>query len=72
MDALTHQIHSIFDENPEGLSPGDFNSMPPKKQFEVFNLMRFEIRFRVLPESGGNTDELLKKIDEKLSSVLFD
>ena len=70
MDPLIHQIHAIFDENPE-ISVEKFNAMKPKKQFEVFNLMRFEIRYRILPESGGDIDRLLKEIDEKLSDVLF-
>jgi len=71
MDPLTHLIHQIFDENPE-ISPGKFNAMAPKKQFEVYNLIRFEIRFRVLPENGGSdTGKLLKEIDAKLSDVLF-
>ena len=71
MDALTHLIHTVFDENP-GMTPKRFNEMAPKKQFEIFNLMRFEIRFRVLPEIGSDTGLMLKKIDRKLSDVLFD
>ncbi len=71
MDPLTHLIHTVFDENPE-ISPEDFNEMPPKKQFKIFNLMRFEIRFRVLPDNGGDTEKLLAEIDAKLSAVLFD
>jgi len=73
MDALTHEIHSIFDEHLT-LTPGDFNGMAPKEQFEVFNLIRFEVRFRVLPQNSGvsDTGKLLKEIDEKLSAVLFD
>ena len=70
MDVLTHKIHSIFDENTE-LSVEKFNAMPPRDQFNVFSLMRFEIRFRILPESGTDTSGLLKEIDRKLSDVLF-
>lgn len=70
MDTLTHLIHSVFDEHSD-LSPEKFNGLPPIDQFEIFSLMRFEIRFRVLPENGGDTDLLLKEIDKKLSDVLF-
>ena len=70
MDSLTHLIHSIFDENGE-LTPEGFNDMTPQEQFKVFSLMRFEIRSRILPQSSGNTDRILKKIDSKLSDVLF-
>ncbi len=70
MDALVHLIHTVFDENPD-LSAEKFNEMAPKEQFEVFNLMKFEVRYRVLPGSGGDTGAILKEIDKKLSSVLF-
>jgi hypothetical protein len=70
MDVLVHLIHTVFDENPD-LSPKKFNEMKARDQFRIFNLMKFEIRYRVLPDSGGDIDRLLKEIDEKLSDVLF-
>lgn len=71
MDELTHKMHQLFDENVN-LTPEKFNELSSKNQYVQFNLLRYEIRSRVLPEnSGGGIDAILKEIDEKLSDVLF-
>ena len=70
MDALTHLIHTVFDEHLT-LSPETFNGLSVKDQFVQYNLLRFELRFRILPGGGSDTDKILKEIDQKLSDVLF-
>ena len=70
MDELIHKIHQLFNENVK-LTPEKFNVLSAKEQYVQFNLLRYEIRSRIFPGNSGDSNQLLKEIDKKLSTVLF-